>query len=88
MYYGKAEAGVSIACQNLTRQDVEEEPTGTYLRRVLAGNTHPSAPTANSFEPTIGPYDRVSQLDEVTWVTSYPPYDMFWARAKLTRAAN
>ena len=44
MYYGKAEAGVGIACQNLTRQDVEEELTGMYSQRVLAGNTHPSAP--------------------------------------------
>ena len=39
-----AEAGVGIACQNLTRQEVEEEPTGMYLWRVLTGNTHPSAP--------------------------------------------
>ena len=44
MYYGKAEAGVGIDYQDLTRQDVEEEPTGMYLWRVLVVNTHHSAP--------------------------------------------
>jgi len=49
MHSGKSEAGVGgIAYQDLTRQDVEEEPTRTYSRRVLVGNTprrgapHPS----------------------------------------------
>ena len=45
-----AKAGVGIACQNLTRQDVEEELTKTYSQRVLTGNTYPSAPTVKSGE--------------------------------------
>jgi hypothetical protein len=32
-----------LACQDLARQEAEQEPTGTYLRRVLAGHTHPSS---------------------------------------------
>jgi len=32
--FGEAGEGV-LSYQDLTRQDVEEEPTGTYLRRVL-----------------------------------------------------
>ena len=44
MYSVSAEAGVGIDYQNLTRQDVEEEPTGMYWWRVLVVNTHPSAP--------------------------------------------
>ncbi len=39
-----AEAGVNTACQNLTRQEVEEETTGMYAWRVLAGSIRPSAP--------------------------------------------
>jgi hypothetical protein len=48
MYYGKAEAGVGIDYQDLTRQDVEDETTGTYLWRVLVVNTRPSAPNVES----------------------------------------
>ena len=43
MYYGKVEAGVGIDYQDLTRQDVESEPTGMYLWRVLVVNTQSSA---------------------------------------------
>jgi len=42
------EAGVVFACQNLTRHDVEEELTGMYSQRVLAGKNHPSAPSSRS----------------------------------------
>ena len=73
MHFVSAEAGVGIDYQDLTRQDVEEEPTGMYLWRVLVGNTRPSAPTVK-FEPANPPHDRGFQLDRVTWVTSYPPY--------------
>ena len=45
---GKAEAGVGIDYQDLTRQDVEDEPTGKYLWRVLVVNTRPSAPNVES----------------------------------------
>ena len=42
--HGVPGAGVGMACQDLARQEVEKEPTGTYLRRVLAGHTHPGSP--------------------------------------------
>ena len=50
MYSDSAEAGVGIDYQDLPRQDVEEEPTGMYLWRVLVVNTHPSAPHSNVLE--------------------------------------
>ena len=57
-----AEAGVNSACQNLTRQDVEEETTGMYARRVLAGTIRPSAPTASYVMPNgSGPDKLITQ---------------------------
>ena len=44
MYSDSVEAGVGIDYQDLTRQEVEDEPTGMYLWRVLVVNIHPSAP--------------------------------------------
>ena len=41
---GVSRAGVGIGCQDLTRQDVEDEPTGMYSRRVLAVSAHPGSP--------------------------------------------
>ena len=48
MHYFSAEAGVvGIDYQDLTRQEVEDEPTGMYWWRVLVVNTHhPSASPA------------------------------------------
>jgi hypothetical protein len=42
-----AEAGAGIDYQDLTRQEVEEEPTRTYLWRVLVVNTRSGAPTVH-----------------------------------------
>ena len=78
MYYGKAEAVVGIDYQDLTRQDVEEKPTGTYLWRVLVVNTHHSAP--HLFELRDHDQKLVERLVSIqlwkyAWVTSYPRYD-------------
>ena len=54
MYFVSAEAGVGIDYQDLTRQDVEEEPTGTYLWRVLVSE-YPAPAPLPSRDAVIGP---------------------------------
>jgi len=51
MYCGQAEVGVGgIDYQDLTRQEVEEETTGTYARRVLEVNASTPAPLPLNYD--------------------------------------
>ena len=61
MYYGEVEAGVGYSLTRTLRdRDVEEEPTRTYLRRVLVSEYPTAAPPKvqmeylwSSFTPAI-----------------------------------
>ena len=71
MHYGLVEAGVGVlSYQDLTRQDVEDEPTGMYWWRVLVRQyprpsaTHLWKKRENAVSPTITLVNPVNSADK------------------------